>query len=91
MFPAAQIGVAPPGRLSMDCRSCRSGNLKTFSAEIGIHFPGLKNLDKPVVWVFPSLQVCLDCGFSEFFVPDEERSKLGDLDPESTRNLGRAG
>ena len=36
---------------------------------IAIHFPGLKGLDKPVVWVFPKLLVCLNCGFTEFVVP----------------------
>jgi hypothetical protein len=40
--------------------------------EIGIHFPGLKNIDKPVVWVFPELVVCLDCGTAEFAVPETE-------------------
>jgi len=65
-------------------------NLKTFSAEMGIHFPGLKNVEKPVVWVFPSLLVCLDCGFSEFFVPDQQRSNLKDLDRDSAKKLVRA-
>jgi hypothetical protein len=39
---------------------------------MGIHFPGLKNIDKPVVWVFPELVVCLDCGIAEFAVPEAE-------------------
>jgi hypothetical protein len=39
---------------------------------MGIHFPGLKNIDKPVVWVFPELIVCLDCGKAEFTVPEAE-------------------
>jgi hypothetical protein len=37
-----------------------------------MHFPGLKGLDKPIVWVFPELKVCLDCGFSDFTVPERE-------------------
>jgi hypothetical protein len=37
-----------------------------------MHFPGLKGLDKPTVWVFPELKVCLDCGFSDFTVPERE-------------------
>jgi hypothetical protein len=41
-----------------------------------IHFSGLKNLDKPGVWVFPKLFVCLDCGFSEFTVPEPELALL---------------
>jgi hypothetical protein len=47
---------------------------------MGIHFPGLKNIDKPVVWVFPELVVCLDCGFAEFHIPKEELQALGEGD-----------
>jgi len=39
---------------------------------MGIHFLGLKNIDKPVVLVFPELVVCLDCGTAEFAVPEAE-------------------
>jgi hypothetical protein len=56
----------------MRCKSCKSVNLREFRAEIGIHFPGLRNIDKPVVWVFPELAVCLDCGTAEFVVPEAE-------------------
>jgi hypothetical protein len=56
----------------MVCKSCGSVNLGKFSGEMGIHFPGLKNVDKPVVWVFPKLVVCLDCGVAEFAVPEAE-------------------
>lgn len=31
---------------------------------MGIHCPGLKNISKPVVWVFPEIVVCLDCGIA---------------------------
>ena len=60
----------------MPCNSCRSVNQKKFSAEMGIHLPGLKNIDEPVVWVFPELVVCLDCGNAEFAVPEEELRQL---------------
>jgi hypothetical protein len=43
---------------------------------MGIHFPGLRNIDKPVVWVFPGLFVCLDCGTAEFVVPKDELHQL---------------
>jgi len=56
----------------MACRSCGSGNQKEFTAEIDIHFPGLRNLDKPTVLVFPKLLVCLDCGFTQFTLPETE-------------------
>ena len=51
-------------------KTCGSVNQKKFSAEMGIHFPELKNIDKPVVWVFPEVVVCLDCGAAEFAVPE---------------------
>jgi hypothetical protein len=57
---------------AMPCKSCGSVNQNKFRGEIGIHFPGLKNIDKPVVWVFPDLVVCLDCGTAEFAVPETE-------------------
>ena len=31
----------------------------------------------PIVWVFPKVLVCLDCGFAEFQVPEEEVQALG--------------
>jgi hypothetical protein len=39
---------------------------------MAVHFPGLEGLNKPVVWVFPKLLVCLNCGFTEFVVPETE-------------------
>ena len=56
----------------MSCLSCRSSNQAEFPAELLIHFGGLKNLDKPAVWVFPKLLVCLDCGFLQSTVPAPE-------------------
>ena len=64
----------------MPCKSCGSVNLRKFSGEIAIHFPGLKNIDKPVVWVFPKLFVCLDCGTAEFAVPEAELRLLAKPD-----------
>ncbi len=60
----------------MKCKSCGSLRRRNFTAEMGIHFPGLKNIDKPVVWVFPELVVCLDCGTSEFTMPEIELRQL---------------
>ncbi len=60
----------------MPCKSCGSVNQSKFAGEIGIHFPGLQNLDNPVVWVFPELVVCLDCGTGEFAVPEAELRQL---------------
>ena len=60
----------PPNGNAMPCTSCGSNNLSKFWGEIAIHFPGMKDLDKPVVWVFPELVVCLDCGIAQFAVPE---------------------
>ena len=60
----------------MSCKSCGSVNQRKFGAEMGIHFLGLKNIDKPAVLVFPELVVCLDCGTAEFAVPEAELRQL---------------
>jgi hypothetical protein len=64
----------------MSCKSCKSENQSIFNGEIAIHFPGLKGLDKPIVWVFPKLVVCLDCGFTEFAIPEKELRQLAEGD-----------
>jgi len=60
----------------MPCKSCGSANQGQFRAETAIHFPGPKNISKPVVWVFPELVVCLDCGAAEFAVREAELQLL---------------
>jgi hypothetical protein len=60
----------------MACRSCVSGNQTDFGAEINIHFPGLEGIEKPAVWVFPKLTVCMDCGYAEFVIPENELRRL---------------
>jgi hypothetical protein len=62
---------------AMSCKSCTSENQERFTSEIAVHFSGLKNLDKPPVFVFPKLLVCLDCGFTEFAMPETELGLLG--------------
>jgi hypothetical protein len=64
----------------MLCKCCGSVNQKKFSAEMGIHFPELKDIDKPIVWVFADVVVCLDCGTAEFAVPEEELRQLANGD-----------
>jgi len=60
----------------MPCKSCGSPNQNTFSTEMNIHLPGLEGLDKPTVWIFPEILVCLDCGFAECLIPEAELPKL---------------
>jgi hypothetical protein len=56
----------------MACRSCESENQREFDAEVNIHFPGRKGLDKPHVLACPRLVVCLDCGSTQFTLQENE-------------------
>ena len=60
----------------MRCKSCKPESQLEFGAEMIVHFPGLEGLDKPVVWVFPKLLVCMDCGFTEFGIPETQLALL---------------
>lgn len=60
----------------MSCRRCASHALNEFSAEIAIHFPGWDGLERPAVWAFPRLMVCLDCGLVEFELLPEQLAQL---------------
>ena len=60
----------------MECKSCGSHNQCNLGAEVAIHFPGLKNITKPPVFVFPKLLICLDCGITEFAIPGTELGLL---------------
>jgi len=62
----------------MVCQSCLSSERCEFSAEINIHFPGIEGYTKPTVWVFPSLQVCLQCGSAEFALSADQLRALAD-------------
>jgi hypothetical protein len=44
---------------------------------MNIHFPGIENLYKATIFVFPKILVCMDCGFTEFAVPETELHLLG--------------
>jgi hypothetical protein len=60
----------------VSCASCGSDNQSKFRGEIAIHFPGLQGLDKPIVWVFPDILLCLNCGTAEFAIPELELHRL---------------
>jgi len=55
---------------------CGHNNERQFPAEINIHFPGMEGLDKPSVWFFPRLLVCLDCGFTHFQIAETQLRQL---------------
>ena len=54
----------------MTCKTCSSEEVREFNGEIALHFPGLDGLTKPIVWVFPKVLVCLDCGSTNFVIPE---------------------
>jgi hypothetical protein len=60
----------------MSCTLCASDNQAEFSAEINVHFAGVRYLARASVFVFPKLCICLDCGFSSFTTPPESLSHL---------------
>jgi hypothetical protein len=70
----------------MACRVCGSDKQDEFDGEIAIHFPGLQGLNKPIVWVFPQVLVCLNCGVAQFTVPEAELAVLAE-----DRSRGAAG
>jgi len=56
------------------CKRCLSENQRPFKTEIVFHLPG--GLAEPLVWVFPDVVACLNCGFAEFDVPSEQLCAL---------------
>jgi hypothetical protein len=66
----------------MSCKRCASDHLSAFNGEVAIHFPGWEGLDKPLVFAFPELMTCLDCGFVEFVLADPviEQLRKGPFD-----------
>ena len=60
----------------MRCLSCESDNQVEFTAEMILHFHGLRNINNPGVLLFPKVSVCLECGFSRFTIPESELQEL---------------
>lgn len=67
----------------MSCTSCQSENQLNFDGEIAIHFPGGKGLSTPLLLVFAKLLACLNCGFTEFVIPESELRRLTESDADS--------
>ena len=79
--------------ISKKCAQCGSDREREreFKGEIAIHFPGLKGLEKPIVWVFPKVFVCLNCGAARFQIPQEDLRVLGEEDAAAAgQNYGPA-
>ena len=61
---------------SVEC-PCSSKNQRKLNAGFALHFQGRKGLDKPIVWGFPEVLVCLNCGFAAFTLADAPLKELG--------------
>jgi len=67
------MGSATVMEESRSCSTCSSGGQMEFNGEVCLLFPGgLESLNKPVVWAFPKVVVCLDCGSAQFAVSGAE-------------------
>jgi len=64
----------------MSCKKCASEKQSRFDTEIAIHLPGLTT---PHVFLFPESLVCMDCGFTEFTIPETELPRLGKSDSDA--------
>lgn len=70
-----------PEESAMCCRLCNSENQSKFATEIAIHLPSLST---PHVFLFRKVLVCLDCGFTEFSIPETELPRLEASDSTAT-------
>ncbi len=53
----------------MLCPKCQSSSLTTIPAEIRLYRNCHRTLSHPPMTPSPDVQVCLDCGWSEFLIP----------------------
>jgi len=56
----------------MNCKKCGSEDRTQYGSEINVHFQGSSDPDKQAVLLFPTLWVCLKCGFAEFTLSEAE-------------------
>lgn len=70
----------------MACFSCRSENVKAFTSEINIHFPGKANLARSLI-AYPRLLVCLDCGLADVLLSEDELRNLREIYSSVSREI----
>jgi hypothetical protein len=64
----------------MSCRHCTSDNQREFGAEMNVHYRQLKEVDKSPLLVCTQALACLDCGFTEFTLVEEDLRLLSGND-----------
>lgn len=70
----------------MACFSCRSENVKVFTSEINIHFPGKANRTKSLQ-ACPKLLVCMDCGLTDVLLSEDELRNLKEVYSSCSREI----
>jgi hypothetical protein len=68
------------------CFSCRSENVKAFTSEINIHFPGKANLTKSVL-PCAKLLVCMDCGLADVLLSEDQLRNLKETYSQCCREI----
>jgi len=58
----------------VNCASCGSNNQAECPTEMSIHIR--RNPGQPGILLFPKVLICVDCGFSQFTVPENELREL---------------
>ena len=60
----------------MQCKACRSENLRKFAGELTASSLSLDNIESAPVYVCQQVVVCVDCGFAELVVSPQELAEL---------------
>lgn len=53
----------------MVCPKCQSESLSAIPAEVRLYRNPMRTMSHPPMTPSPDVRVCLDCGWSEFFIP----------------------
>jgi hypothetical protein len=61
----------------MSCRVCSSEKQSTFATEVAVHLPGLST---PHIFLCPQVVVCMDCGFTEFAIPEADLRRMSTVE-----------
>jgi hypothetical protein len=57
----------------MPCSACHSRNLREFDSEIIIHIEeAIDNLTESNALVFPKIMICMDCGFMQGQIKEDD-------------------
>jgi hypothetical protein len=75
----------------MVCPKCGSGSLSLIPAEVRLFRNVPRTLSHPPLTPSPDIQVCLDCGWSEFAIPQTWLSAgwLRPLRPQPVQGIAR--